>query len=267
MQRLSKLSMNLILRVISLVAKSISFDGTNIWAANYKGNSLTEFNASSGNWVATLTGSNFFSPDALTIFTNNIGKYIWVVNGLPDNNKPVLLEINVSTGMLVNSVIDRITNQWELGDPDCIVTVGNNIWVADANALEFNASNGVYIRTAIGGTPGAGTCISYSNGYFWIANGDNKQLLEYNATTGRYVKTINNVPFTRDLVFNGTNVFAVSNYPIDSIREYSASTGAFIGTIYSSNMGYNEGISRILVAGTHLWVANYTANTVKYFSI
>jgi len=246
---------------------ALVFDGSHIWVANYLGNSLTELNASTGGWIATLTGTSTLNPVALTVFRDSKGTYIWVVNGNPDINKPVLSEFNTSNGATVHIVIDKLVGNPNLVSPTCIVTAGPDIWVSDSNGFEFNATTGAFLRTTHGGTPGAFTCISYSRGHFWIANGDNKQLLEYNASTGNYVKTINNAPFANNLIFSGTDLFAVSIAPTDTVREYSTISDRLLRVIAKSKVGNGKGISALLLYGTTLWTANFRSNTVSEYHV
>jgi len=243
---------------------SLAFDGTNIWVANYLGNSLTEINASTGGLIRVLTGSTILNPKALAIN----GANIWSLNGNPNLNKAVLSEFNTSSGTPVNTLIDKLSgNGWTLVSPTCIVSVGNDIWVADSGAFEFNSSTGAFLRTLKGGQTET-SCITYSSGYLWVSNGDNKTLLEYNASTGSYVKEIVNVPFViSNLISTGPDLFVISENPGDSVREYSTASGTVLKVIDRSGLVNGKGIKAIFVDGTTLWAANYTANTVSYFKI
>ena len=56
----------------------IAFDGTHLWVTNVDGASVTEFNASDGSWVQTLSGGSygFYSPYGIAFD----GTHLWVTN-------------------------------------------------------------------------------------------------------------------------------------------------------------------------------------------
>jgi DNA-binding beta-propeller fold protein YncE len=243
---------------------ALAFDGSNLWVANYQGNSLTELNPSTGDLVQVLTGSNILNPAALVVDGSNL----WVGNGNPDLQKAVLSEIDISSGVAIHTLTDELTgNGWTISSANCMVSAGDNIWVSSGSALEFNSSSGHYVRTLRGGSP-YGFCIARNGGHLWISNGDDRLVLEYSATTGKFIKEIKNVPFAGGaLASKGNYLFVVSDNPGDTVREYRVSSGTFVGVLDKSSVGHGEGIKSLAIDGSELWTANYSAGSVSYFQI
>ena len=51
------------------------------------------------------------------------------------------------------------------------------------------------------------------------------------------------------------------------VKEYNISTSKLIKVIAKSNIGHGNGIRSILISGSSLWVANYSANSVSFYSV
>jgi len=247
---------------------ALAFDGTNIWVANKLGSSITELNASTGGWVQTLTGSSILNPDALAFDGTNI----WVAdNSLNDDQASFISELNASTGLVVRTLDATRSTKWTLLSPTCLTFTGSRIWVSDiANnvAIEFNTANGGYLGQTRGGTanPSGIGCVSYHSGYIWISGGNNGVVVEYNATTGVFVRAIKNILNPNQLVFTGSDLFVISDDPVDSVREYN-SAGTFLKTVTKDNLNSINGIRAILPDGANLWVANYSSASVTKFAL
>jgi DNA-binding beta-propeller fold protein YncE len=233
---------------------ALAIDGSNIWVANYLGDTMTEFNSSTGALVRIISGIE--SPRGLAVN----GPNIWVLNGNPSLHKAVLTEFNTGDGSQVNALIDEVTgNGWTLVSPTCIVSIGNKFWVGDSGAMEFSSASGKFIGTLRGA---GASCITYDRGRLWVCNGDDRDVLEYNASTRRYIKVIDDVPFADYLVSSGNDLFVIAENPGDSVREYDTSNDKLVGVIDRSNVGHDKGIGPLLVDGASLWAANYSAGTV-----
>lgn len=62
----------------STATGGVAFDGAHLWVTNSNGNSVTELNASNGNWVQTLSGGSyaFRAPSAIAFD----GTHLWATN-------------------------------------------------------------------------------------------------------------------------------------------------------------------------------------------
>jgi len=100
----------------------IAADGTHIWVANYNGNSVTELNASDGNWVRTLSGGTYGFSGPYGIATD--GTHIWVTN----NSGGSVTELNASDGSWVRTPSG---GTYGFNYPTGIAVDGNRIWVTN----------------------------------------------------------------------------------------------------------------------------------------
>jgi sugar lactone lactonase YvrE len=144
--------------------------------------------------------------------------------------------------------------------------------VSDAGAgeaYEYSASSGKYLRDTLGGGTGASgvNCVSYHGGYIWLTSENNNKALEYNASTGAYVRELS-VTSPDQIIFTGSDIFIVSTYPADSVLEYNSS-GTLVHTVVGrTNLGFlrTRGMA-MLYDGDHLWVANSANNSVTVYSL
>jgi hypothetical protein len=239
---------------------ALAFVDGYVWVANKSSSSLIQFNASTGAWVQTQTGSDILNPDAIAVTGSNI----WVDNG------SFLSEFNSTTGANLNVTKRTIMNL--LANGTCIAVTGPNIWVSDAGgaeAYEYSAISGAYLRETLGGGGGVSgaNCVSYNKGYIWVTSDNSNRVLEYNATTGGYARETSVVINPDQIIFTGNSLFVVSTYPLDSVLEYNAS-GSLLRTIMRANIGYfrPDGME-MLYDGGNLWVANPANNTVTLYKL
>jgi hypothetical protein len=246
---------------------AIAFDGTNIWVANKLGNSITELNASSGSLGNVIISSLITGPISMVMVT---GGNIWVgdsYTGTVKGNPPSLIEINTSTGKITNQII--ATDKDPVALPQSIVFDGTNIWVLSQQSIyEFRASNGAYVRYLNNGSVNGPSAISYYGGYIWVSGFMGNIVGEFRDSSGALVRTfkIASPGGPGPLIFNGSDLFLVTQYPTDYLREYTPS-GVLIRNIAKSNKASDLGISTILLDGNSIWTANYTANSVTKYSL
>jgi hypothetical protein len=110
--------------------------------------------------------------------------------------------------------------------------------------------------------------VSYQDGRLWVSTEDDFHVeVEFNAVTGAFVKEIFSplIPNSNQIVSAGADVFVVSDNPNDSVIEFNSNTRKLVRIIDRSNLGHGQGIKALLVDGSELWVANYTAGSVSFF--
>jgi len=250
---------------------ALAFDGTNIWVANETGNSLTEFNGTTGEWVRTISGSNVMAPVTLAVAGNNL----WVGNHPTSGAGTFFSIFNITSGSIVNILTGgQLGKHWSVIWPSCMVYTGTDVWISDqggVNVSGFNGATGAYIGHTVNiGTGGANLsnvgCVSYHSGYLWASGSSNYDLIEYNATSGAYVRSVQHIEGPSKLIFTGTDLFVVVSIPNYSVREYNAD-GIFIRTIANSSYNSGQGFSSILFDGTNLWIANYPGGSVSFHSV
>ena len=54
-----------------------------------------------------------------------------------------------------------------------------------------------------------GICVTYNSGYIWLSS--NSAVIEYSATTGGYIRSINNIDNPSQLIFTGGDLFVISH--------------------------------------------------------
>ena len=247
---------------------ALAFSNGYILVANKLNSSITEINASTGADIAVLTGSQISNPVSLVSVT---GGYVWIGSsyiGNPTAYIPSLSKLDVVQRNIVKTVTDTNSSRYLITDPQSMAFDGADIWVVDNNGnsvYEFNAADGVYIRTLFLGTVGGVSAISYHSGYIWVNGFNSSKVGEFNATSGAEIRVINIVT-PGALIFNGSNIFIVSEYPVDTLREYTIA-GSLVRTIAKSNADIGHGINAILLDGNNIWTANYSAGTVSKYPI
>ena len=255
---------------------ALAFDGNDIWVGNHGSNSVTEISASTGAWVRTISSSSMYYPISLAV----AGNTLWIGND-PNSNNPsqdIISLYDITTGNFKSGILGGALGQsWIVSWPIYMVYDGTNMLVADQggfNVSEFNDLNGSYVghTTNIGGPNKIGLSgvggVSYHSGYIWASGTSNYVLVEYNAKTGAYVRSVQHVGGPEQLIFNGINLFVISTSPTASVKEYNAE-GIFIKNIANSNyeIGRGYAYTAISLFGNKLWVADYRASKIRFFTI
>jgi len=246
---------------------ALAFDGTNIWVANWRGNSLTEIDASTGALIRTISGSNIEAPISLAV----VGTNLWVGN-FPNTGVPASFAIiNTVTGNSVKTLTQgQLGPHWTIEWPICMVAAGMDVWVADQGGVdvsEFNGRTGAYLRHTVAVSAGSLSNVggvSYHSGLLWASGSSNYDLVEYKASTGAYVRSVQHIDGPGQLLFTGSDLFVILTTPHYSVGEYNSS-GRFIRTIVNTSIENGRGLSALAFDGRSLWVANYDANSVSYY--
>ena len=163
---------------------ALAFDGTHIWVANKLNSSLTQIDASTGNWIQTVTGTDLVNPDALAIAGSNI----WVA----DSGSGGAFEYSAPTGAYLRS-----TGPGGGGSDatSCVSYHNGHIWISSSNTgtvLEFNATSGAYVRETKIFNPEQ--LIFTGRDLFVVRVTPVTALIEYNAA-GVYARTIVNLGY------------------------------------------------------------------------
>ncbi len=239
---------------------AIAADGTHIWVANYKGNSVTEMNASNGRRVRTLSGGSYGFNGPLAIAVD--GTHVWVVNDVGDS----VTELNASDGSLVQ-VLSRAS--YGFSHPWAIAADSTHIWVTNDtgnSVTELNASDGSWVRTrsraryrfnhprriAVYGT------------HVWVTNRDGNSVTELNASNASLVQVLSRASYRFagpiGITTDGTHIW-VANSSGKSVTELNASNASLVQILSRASYRFNypDGIA---VDGTHLWVASAAGNSV-----
>lgn len=248
---------------------SMVFDGTHIWVANSLGSSITELSSSTGKLVRVLKVPQISSPNFLAIN----GKDLWVINTNSRlyKGKCFLSEFNILSGKLVKTILQPKVIPYVLVNPLALVFVGGNIWVTDNNAVadEFNSVTGRYIRTTVkdNNLPAVinPMCITRGAGVIWVCAGGLNKVVEFNASTGKYIKAISGVKLPQQIIIRGNDLYVYSANP-NVLAEYNITSGHLIKYYFNTNFAGMTGA--IIFSGRYIWVVNYNSySTVTRLAI
>ncbi len=163
---------------------------------------------------------------------------------------------------------------WGFNQPDAIVSDGTHVWVANYagdSVTELDASNGGRIRTIAGPRYAFASPVSIasSTGHVWVANRGGNSITELSAFTGALVRVISGIHGPAAITTNGTDVWVAAHYRCghagcvdhSQVTELSASTGHVVRLLSGPSYGFADP-DAISADGTHVWVANSSANSV-----
>jgi len=238
-----------------------------VWVTNGDGNSVTELNASNGDWIQTLGGSAYGFDQPIGILDD--GKHIWITNTLGDS----LTELSASDGSFIRTLSG---GHYGFNGPEEILSDGAHLWITNIgdSVTEVNASDGAWIRTL----SASGYEFNYPLGealdgsHIWIANfGGNDphySVTEINATDGSLVRVISGPQYR----FNKPAHVAVADGSIwvtnpngNTVTRINASDGALIRVLSGADYDFGKP-SGIGLFGASLLVTNISANSVDVIS-
>ena len=236
---------------------AVSADGSHVWVANQSGDSVTEFDGSTGALVRVITSATggFAAPDAI----DSDGTYVWVANY--DSNSVTM--IDASTGAVV-SVINASKDK--VDEPVAISSDKSHVWVANAgnnSVTMLNATSGALVKVLdaphyyFDGL----TAIDSDGTHVWVASAVGS-VTEMNASTGAFKRVYPHGDTTTPdfgvpdaIVSTGTNVFVASATNND-VTEMSIATGAVVSQQSMRGIAYGYGPPTALAYdGSSVWVA------------
>jgi hypothetical protein len=261
------------------VAMAVS--GGNVWVVNEVGNSITEFNATTGSQVRIINAQAdaFHHPDGIAVQ----GSRVWVSNsneqlGMGGGNYDTakyssVTELNARNGSLVR-VIKAPADQ--LLEPGPIAVSGSHVWVLNQNAssfspstpgnslIELNASTGSLVhvfKTNVDGLNGV-LNLTATTKDVWLtsSNGSEGSVTELNSRTGSLVRVIeakgNDLIAPDPISVNGSHVW-IGNIREGSnkLTELNARTGSLIRVIKAKDDEFN-GLLGVVAQNSHVWVTN-----------
>ena len=261
------------------VAMAVS--GGNVWVVNEVGNSITEFDASTGSQVRSINAKAdaFHHPDGIAVQ----GSRVWVSNGneqlgMGGGNYDTaryssVTELNAKNGTLVR-VIDAKGDG--LLEPGPIAVSGSHVWVLNQNAsafspsrpgdalIELNVSTGSLVHVFKTNVDALYTPLNLtaSHSDVWITNigGPVRSVTELNSQNGSLVRIIKS---TRGQLGSPDSIAVSGAYALvanlsqtdNSIAEIRVSDGSFVRVIKSHADHFN-GLLGVAAQNSHVWVTN-----------
>src|ERR1700722_1769094 len=238
----------------------VAADSKHVWVTNPPGNSVTEFNASDGSWVATLAGAGYGLNGPVGIADD--GTHVWVTCGAGNS----VTELNAGDGSLV-----RILKGTSYGfdAPVEITSDGTHVWVADSDSstvTELNVGDGALLRIVSGASfnfvhPYA---VADDGQHVWVANGNGNSVTELNNSDGSLVRNVSGASYgfnyPSGIASDGTHVWVV-NSGGNSVTELNAGDGSLVQVLNAASYGFDSPRS-VALDGSHVWVTDVQGNSV-----
>jgi len=262
---------------------SIAADGRHVWVLNGGNDSVTELSAPTGAWVKTLPAGIYrfkatFNDTAGII---DDGTNVWV------GNENSVTEISTGNGSLVRTLQVPVSVDIH-GWYTTLVRAGAQLWAASpdtcrpycvsasdtgfyASIIEFNASNGSYVRAVSRNTTQTPIALASDGAYIWLVGSDIHgsrtagSVTELNASDGHLQWSVpatiyyNSQATTYDSIAYADGRLWVANG--ESVTELNASNGKLIGVLSGAQYQFNQP-AVIAAAGTHVFVVNIGGNSV-----
>ncbi len=233
----------------------VTFDGANIWVANYFDNNVSKLRASDGMTLGTFAVGNGARGIAFD------GANIWVANFF-DNN---VSKLRASDGVEAAGSPFAVGNQSHSGSTSrrgtSFVTFdGANIWVTnslDNNVSKLRASDGVEAAGspfAVGNSPFG---VAFDGANIWVTNAVGDSVSKLRASDGMTLGTFAVGNFPLLLAFDGANIW-VANRDDDTVSKLRASDGMTLGTFAVGNDA-----SGVAFDGANIWVTNTLGDSVS----
>lgn len=254
----------------------MAFDGSNVYVANYTGNTISKVAPSGVVSQFTVTDGG---PISLAYYSNHLhvtssgrnfihrynmsGGY---VNSYGTNAIPWGIAFNGNDACTANAGANNMnivqiysgsstfTCPTGTGSRHIVSDMRNNLWITNngSNTITRIGSGCSTTHVTVGSNP---TGIVHDGSHLWVGSGSNT-ITKVSATTyavlGTYSLPAGSSPYA--LTFDGTNVW-VANYNGNSVSRVTQD-----GTI-TTFPGFTTPAG-IVFDGTHIWVANHTTNTV-----
>ena len=255
--------------------RSIASDHTNMWTANFNGNSVTKIapNGSMTTYTGTGTGPEGIAFDGTNMWTANYSSdsvteiapdgSMTTYTGAGTNPNAIAFDgTNMWTANAGNNSVTKVASDGSMttytgtgAGPSGIAFDGTNMWTANysGNSVTKIASNGS--MTTYTGTGINPYSIAFDGTNMWTANYSGNSVTKI-APNGSMTTYTGAGISPQSIAFDGTNMWT-ANYSGDSVTKIAPD-----GNMTTSYSGI--GISPIAIAfdGTNMWTANYNTNSV-----
>ncbi|MBP9852288.1 MAG: hypothetical protein KBC67_03425, partial [Candidatus Pacebacteria bacterium] len=260
----------------------ISFDGTNMWAANGSNSNITKFTPLG---VATTYASTGLQPFSLAFDGTNM----WTGNNAGGSVSKVTAGGSITTYSSIGNNVYGIafdgTNMWTSNFSDASVSKvapngskttytgtgtnpwgiafdGTNMWTANygQSTVSKIAANGTITTYPVSGMSGP-MAIAYDGTYMWTGNVNNDTVsrISSDGTSTTYSSPAS----IYGLAYDGINMWGVT-YGSDALIKIAVD-GTMTRYTFGGGMGnFARGIA---FDGTNMWTANYSGTVSKITNI
>jgi hypothetical protein len=161
-------------------------------------------------------------------------------------------------------------------DPDAIIKVGGDIWVASCKGNEITVINDStkQIVEEYGSNSNyqldCPDALAFDDGYVWVANNSNSSLVQFNASTGAWVQTQGGSDILNPdaIAVSGANIWVANNNSDRGsfLSEFNASTGT---NLYMTKNTIRQSIGNatcVAVSGSNIWVSDAAGGNVYEYN-
>ena len=260
---------------------AIAVTTTDVWVANFLGNSVSEYNSKTGSLVRVIDAKadGFHRPDGIAVS----GTHVWVSNGnrelgmgtldYPLARYSSVTELNATNGSLVR-VIKAPADH--LVEPGPIVVSGSNVWVVNLNAtanadsssavtlVELSAADGSLEHLYTANQDGLSGVLNLTatKSDVWLTNavGAEGSVVELNAQSGSLVRIIkakkDALIAPGPISVDGSHVW-IANIRTrkNSVVELNSKSGSLVRVINTPADDFN-GLLGIATNGSRVWTTN-----------
>jgi len=147
-------------------------------------------------------------------------------------------------------------------DPDAIIKVGGNIWVASCKGNELTVINDStkQIVAEYGSNSNyqldCPDALAFDKGYVWVANKSNSSLVQLNASTGAWIQTRTGSDILNPdaIAVTGPNIWVSDNI---FLSEFNTTTGNNLHVTRSSlSTAFLEDATCLAVTGPNIWASD-----------
>lgn len=230
---------------------SVAVVHNDLFVANSGGNSVTEVNDSTGDFVALLRGARyrFDEPSAITA----VGGDLFVANQGGDS----LTEFVADTGALVRTFSG---STYGLADPIALAARRNHLFVLNGtgSVTEVATNTGRDLGTASGPAYAFDqpTALAVAGDNVFVTNSAGNTVTEFSAHNRALVQVLSDTSYGFDdplgVAFDGTNLW-VTNSAAQTVTEIAPETGAVVAVL-SSPDGYFPMIGPVVTGDGYVFV-------------
>jgi YVTN family beta-propeller protein len=226
---------------------SMAFDGTSIWAVNYRVGTVSKINPTTNTVTATVTVGRF--PHGVAFD----GTSIWVTN----NGSGTVSKINPTTNTVTATVTVGV-------GPYGVMSDGTSIWVTDSALGTVSKidpiTNTVTATVTVGASPAG---LAFDGTSIWVTNYGSGTVSKIDPTTNTVTATVTVSAIVSDngypwgVAFDGTSIWVATNAS-DRVSKIDPATNTVTAIVTVGTNPY-----RVAFDGTSIWVTNYGSGTVS----
>lgn len=182
----------------------LTFDGSNLWLADYKEDKLFCINPADGEIIRSIPSPGFW-PMGLAFD----GKYLWNV----DIKQSKIFKVDPNDGTILFAIDAPTAN------PEGLTWYDNTLWVTDYREdliMKIDLSDGTNVKSFIA-PAGYIQGLTYDGEYFWCTDRIQDEIYMVDAKNGEVIIVVDSpAPYPRGIAYDGTHLWVV-DYQTDSL--------------------------------------------------